>query len=246
MPRPFAVLSSLRLLGASPRSRLFFAAHAQSSLGTGAGYAALVAITYERGGVAVGDRPRAARGLPARDGRSARCSARSPTAGRGAAAWPWPTASRRRPSSCSRSVEGLGATLALALLAGLGAGLFGPAALAGLPGVVGRERLPAGTALYGAVADLGARGRAGARRPRCCSWRARRRSCSLNGAELRHRRAGHAARDRLRRRRRPADAGPRPSLLARDARRPARGARARPGCARGRSPRAPSCCSPGC
>ena len=148
------MLSSLRLLGASPRSRLFFAAHAQSSLGTGAGYAALVAITYERGAspwaialVLLADfLPAmvlgAVLGTLADRWPRGRCVALA--AGLQAGAF-----------LLLPAVEGLGATLALALLAGLGAGLFGPAALAGLPGVVGRERLPAGTALYGALSDLG-------------------------------------------------------------------------------------------
>jgi MFS family permease len=45
--------------------------------------------------------------------------------------------------------------LALALLAGLGTGLFNPAVLAALPGMVDRERLPAATSLFGALADIG-------------------------------------------------------------------------------------------
>ena len=47
------------------------------------------------------------------------------------------------------------ATLAFAMLAGVGTALFQPATLAALPGLVGRARLPAATSLYGALTDLG-------------------------------------------------------------------------------------------
>jgi hypothetical protein len=43
----------------------------------------------------------------------------------------------------------------LALLAGAGTGIFNPAAMAWLPGVVSAERLPAGTALFGALSNVG-------------------------------------------------------------------------------------------
>ena len=52
-------------------------------------------------------------------------------------------------------VPGIEATVALAALAGIGTGLFGPAALAGLPSLVEPRRLPAATSLYGAISDLG-------------------------------------------------------------------------------------------
>src|SRR5918997_3984530 len=52
-------------------------------------------------------------------------------------------------------VDGFGAMLAFALLAGLGTALFQPASLAALPGLVERRRLPAATSLYGAVTDVG-------------------------------------------------------------------------------------------
>ena len=47
------------------------------------------------------------------------------------------------------------ATVALAVLAGAGTGIFTPAALAGLPSLVAKKRLPAATSLYGAIADVG-------------------------------------------------------------------------------------------
>src|SRR6202008_2364753 len=46
-------------------------------------------------------------------------------------------------------------TLALALVAGCGTGLYAPAALASLPGLGGARRLPAAPSVYGAIADLG-------------------------------------------------------------------------------------------
>jgi MFS family permease len=47
------------------------------------------------------------------------------------------------------------ATVAFAVVAGIGTGLFTPAALASLPSLVEERRLPAATSLYGAIADLG-------------------------------------------------------------------------------------------
>ena len=52
-------------------------------------------------------------------------------------------------------VDSFVATVALALLAGAGTALFNPASLAAVPSLVSAERLPAATALYGAITDLG-------------------------------------------------------------------------------------------
>ena len=52
-------------------------------------------------------------------------------------------------------VDSFAATFALAMLAGIGTGLFTPAALAAVPSLVKPSRLPAATALYGAITDLG-------------------------------------------------------------------------------------------
>lgn len=136
------------------RARLFLAAHAQSSLGTGAGYVALLLVAYQRfpspwaiSLVLVADL------VPA--------MALGPLFGAAADRW-----SRRRcavVADLMRAValvglglvHGFGATLALALLAGAGTGLWGPAALAGLPSLVAPKRLPAATSLFGTIADLG-------------------------------------------------------------------------------------------
>ncbi len=52
-------------------------------------------------------------------------------------------------------VDSFAATVAFALLAGVGTGLFQPATVAGLASVSGRRKLPAATALYGAASDFG-------------------------------------------------------------------------------------------
>jgi MFS family permease len=52
-------------------------------------------------------------------------------------------------------VDGFVPSVLLALVAGVGTGLFTPSALASLPSLVEKHRLPAASALYGAVMDLG-------------------------------------------------------------------------------------------
>ena len=52
-------------------------------------------------------------------------------------------------------VDSFAATVALAALAGVGTGLFTPAALAGLPSLVERRQLPVANSVYGITADLG-------------------------------------------------------------------------------------------
>src|SRR4051794_21906532 len=47
-----AMGAAIALFRREPGSRLFFAAHAQSSIGTGAGYVALLVLAYERTGSA--------------------------------------------------------------------------------------------------------------------------------------------------------------------------------------------------
>ncbi|MEA2374108.1 MAG: hypothetical protein QOD53_571 [Thermoleophilaceae bacterium] len=142
------------LLRKERRGRLFLAAYAQSSLGNGAGYVALVVLAYDR-------RPSAwaialvlmADFLPA--------MVVGPLLGAAADRW-----SRRWCAVASDVVRGaafiaiafvgdIGSTIALALVAGAGAALFTPAALAAIPGLVGEERLPAATSLFGGITDLG-------------------------------------------------------------------------------------------
>jgi MFS family permease len=139
---------------AEPRARLFFAAHAQSSLGTGAGYVALVVIAYERF-----ESPWAISLVLLADFIPAMVL--GPVFGAAADRW-----SRRWcavVADVARAVAFIGiafvdtieATVALALLAGGGAGLFTPAILAAVPSLVARERLDAATSLYGSIMDVG-------------------------------------------------------------------------------------------
>jgi MFS family permease len=145
---------TLDLFRKEPRARVFFLVYAQSSLGTGAGYVALLLIAYERfrspwaiSLVLIAEL------LPA--------MFLGPVFGAAADRW-----SRRWcavVADLCRAVAfvALGivgsfeATVALALLAGAGTGLFTPAVLAALPSLVDRERLPAATSVYGALADFG-------------------------------------------------------------------------------------------
>jgi MFS family permease len=146
-----ATLSLLRL---EPRARWFFAVLAQSSLGTGAAYVALLLIAYERfhspwsvGLVLLADL------LPA--------ALLGPILG--AAADRWSRKGCAVVADVMRALAFIGialvdpfvATLALALLAGIGNALFKPAALAGLPSVVASERGAAATSLYGVITDFG-------------------------------------------------------------------------------------------
>ena len=110
------------------------AAVAQSSLGTGAGYVALLLVAYDRwespwaislillAEFAAVHAPRPPR------------SARPPTAGRGGAAWSSPTSLRAAPFVGVAVVGSFARTLVLALLAGAGTALFRPVDARGHPG----------------------------------------------------------------------------------------------------------------
>jgi MFS family permease len=142
------------LLRAEPRARLFYLALAQSALGNGAAYVALLLVAYDRWAspwaislVLLADL------LPA--------MLLGPVFGAMADRW-----SRRWCAVAAdviRAVAFIGiavvdvfaATVVFAVLAGAGTALFTPATLAGLPSLVSKERLPAATSLYGAIADLG-------------------------------------------------------------------------------------------
>ena len=144
----------IALLRAEPRSRLFYLALAQSALGNGAAYVALLLVAYDRWRspwaislVLLADL------LPA--------MLLGPVFGAVADRW-----SRRLCAVIAdvlraaafvgiAVVDDFAATVAFAVLAGAGTALFTPATLAGLPSLVSKERLPAATSLYGAIADLG-------------------------------------------------------------------------------------------
>jgi predicted MFS family arabinose efflux permease len=148
------VRRTLDLLRHERVARVYFAVLGQSALGNGAGYIALLVVAYERfhsawaiSLILVADL------VPA--------GLFGPILGAAADRW-----SRRNcliVSDLIRGtaflaialVDGFPATVALALLAGVGTGLFNPASLAAIPSLVSPERLPAATALYGALTDVG-------------------------------------------------------------------------------------------
>jgi MFS family permease len=147
--------AQLDLLRHERRARFFFVALTQSSLGTGAGYVALLLIARERF-----DSPWAITLVLLADVVPAMLL--GPIFGAAADRW-----SRRRCTVLAdvfRAVAFGGvalvgsfeATVAFALLAGTGTGLFTPSALAALPSLVDEpRRVPATTSLFGAIADLG-------------------------------------------------------------------------------------------
>ncbi len=145
---------AIDLLRKEPRARVFFLALAQSSLGTGAAYIALLVIAFDRfdSGWAIG-LVLFADLVPS--------MFLGPVFGAAADRW-----SRRTcvvVADIIRAwafvgiavVDGFVPTVLLAMVAGAGTGLFTPAALASLPGLVEEKRLPAATALYGALSDIG-------------------------------------------------------------------------------------------
>src|SRR4051794_38731925 len=144
----------MHLLFREPRARLFFWAHAQSSLGTGAGIVGLLLVAYDRYAGAWGiTLVLLADFLPA--------ILLGPIFGAAADRW-----SRRTCAVVSdllrataligiALVGSIEATVALALLAGLGAGLFQPAILAGVPSLVDDDQVPAAMSLYGSIREAG-------------------------------------------------------------------------------------------
>lgn len=145
---------ALALLRAERPARWFFAAHGQSALGSGAAYVALIVLAYDRIGT-----PWAIALVLLADFLPAMIF--GPLFGAAADRWSrrWCTVA----GDAIRAVafiglafaDGLLAMVALALLAGCGTALFLPSAMAGLPSLVSKERLPAATSLFGALADVG-------------------------------------------------------------------------------------------
>jgi MFS family permease len=148
------VSRAIDLLRHERRARIFFLALAQSSLGTGAAYVALLVVAFDRfeSGWAIG-LVLFADLVPS--------MLFGPLFGAAADRW-----SRRAclvVADCLRAwafvgiafVDGFVPTVLLAMVAGAGTALYNPAALAALPGLVEEKRQPAATALFGALADLG-------------------------------------------------------------------------------------------
>jgi MFS family permease len=143
-----------QLLTREPRARLFLATHAQSTLGTGAGYVALLVVAYDRFRspwaitlVLLADfLPSMLFGTllgAVADRFSRRAAAIAADAMRAIA------------FIALGLVSSFELTVVCALLAGTGTALFRPAVMAALPSLTRRERVPALTAAYGAIDDTG-------------------------------------------------------------------------------------------
>jgi MFS family permease len=148
MSQVFAVIAR------EPRARWFLAAHVQSAIGSGAADVALVVIAYDRlrspwaialvlladflPGMALGPIFGAVADRWSRKGCAILADVVRAAAFVGIGV-----------------VHSFGATVALALLGGVGTALFSPAVLAALPTLAAPERGAAVTSLYGATRDLG-------------------------------------------------------------------------------------------
>lgn len=145
---------ALELLRQEREGRIFFLALAQSSLGTGAAYVALLLLAYDR--------------LPSPLAISVVLIANllpsmllGPLFGALADRVPRRTCVVAADLLRAAAFVGLAfipdftVTVVLAAVAGVGTALFTPAALAGLPSLVGKQRLPVAMSLYGALDDLG-------------------------------------------------------------------------------------------
>ncbi len=143
-----------KLLREEPQARRFFGAYAQSAVGTGAGVVAVVLVGYQRF-----HSPLAISLILLAD--------IAPPMVLGPLFGALVDRSSRRlaaiSADCARALafggmvitHSFALTFVLALVAGAGTSLWKPAAMASLPSVVSRERLPAATALYGALTEIG-------------------------------------------------------------------------------------------
>ncbi len=146
--------ATISLLKLEPRARWFFAVLTQSALGTGAAHVALLLIALERF-----DSPWAISLVLLAD--MVPSMLLGPILG--AAADRWPRKLCAVVGDLLRLVAFLGiaivdpfaATVAFAVLAGVGNALFKPAALSGLPSLVAPERAAAATSLYSSIYDFG-------------------------------------------------------------------------------------------
>jgi MFS family permease len=148
------VRSIADLLRADRRARRFFLAYGQSSLGTGAGYVALLLVAYQRfhspwalALILLADFVPPMFLAPLFGAMVDRWSRR----------WCAIVADATRAGAFVglALVPNFPATVALALIAGSATALSKPALLAGLPEVVDRARLAGATALFGALTELG-------------------------------------------------------------------------------------------
>src|SRR4051794_6890986 len=145
---------AIALLRQERHARWFFGALAQSSLGTGAAYVALLLIAYQRF-----HSPWAISLILLAE--FAPAMVLGPVLGAAADRWSrrWCAVGadvvRAAAFIAIGFVGSFEATSLLAVLAGLGTALFRPAILAGLPSLVPPERAAATTSLYGAIVDAG-------------------------------------------------------------------------------------------
>jgi MFS family permease len=144
----------LRTLRGERRARAFLLTYAQSALGTGAASVALFVLAYDRKPspwaitvvLLAYDLPPGILG-PFLGALIDRVSRR----------WCVIAADLVRVGAFAgiAVVDSIEATVALAFLAGAATALYRPAALAALPSLVERERLPAVTSIYGSLTDVG-------------------------------------------------------------------------------------------
>jgi MFS family permease len=146
------VRTAAQLLRLEPQTRPFFAAHLQSSLGTGAAYVGLLLLAYERfhspwaiSLVLLADLLPAVVLGPLLGAAVDRWSRRACAVGADLV--------RAGAFAGLALVDSFAATVAFAALAGAGTGLFRPAVLAALPSLVSPARLAAATSLYSAIAS---------------------------------------------------------------------------------------------
>jgi MFS family permease len=144
----------VELLRHERRARIYFLALAQSSLGTGAAYVALLLVAYERfnspwaiGLILLADVVPAMILGPLFGAVADRFSRRT--------AMIVADLIRSGAFAGIALVDAFVPSVLFALLAGVGTGVFTPSALAALPSLVAEKRLPAASALYGAVMDVG-------------------------------------------------------------------------------------------
>ena len=144
----------LEVITQERRARVFLLAHVQSSLGNGAAAVALVLLAYERW-----HSPWAITLVLLADFLPSMLL--GPLFGAAVDRWSRRWCAIAADVIRAAAFAGLGfvhsfpATVAFALLAGVGTALWSPAVLAALPGMVSPERLPAATSLFGSVKDLG-------------------------------------------------------------------------------------------
>jgi MFS family permease len=149
-----AVRTIVDLMRRDRDARWFFLAYGQSSLGTGAAYVALLLVAYSRF-----HSPWALALVLLADFVPPMLLA--PIAGAAADRWPRQICAVAADALRAGAFLGIAftssfpLTVVLALAAGAGTAIYKPAIMAGLPEIVGRDRLSPATAVYGALTEIG-------------------------------------------------------------------------------------------